>query len=69
MEEESTMDKDEVKGKFEQGKGYIKEKIGEATNDPDTEAEGAKERAKGKVREAYGEAKDKVKRAADEITE
>ena len=61
------MDKDEIKGKAEQAKGYVKEKLGEATNDPDLEAEGTADRAAGKVREGYGEVKDKVKRAADEL--
>jgi len=31
----SMPNKDEVKGKFRQAKGTVKEKIGRATNDPD----------------------------------
>jgi len=61
------MDKDEIKGKAEQAKGYVKEKVGQATNDPDLEAEGTADRAAGEVREGYGEVKDKVKRAIDEL--
>jgi uncharacterized protein YjbJ (UPF0337 family) len=63
------MDKDEIKGKAERAKGYAKEKLGQATNDPETENEGTAERLKGNVREQWGEAKDKVKRAADELAE
>jgi uncharacterized protein YjbJ (UPF0337 family) len=61
------MDKDEIKGKAEQAKGYVKEKVGQATDDPDLEAEGTADRAAGEVREGYGEVKDKVKRAIDEL--
>ena len=61
------MDKEEIKGKAEQAKGYVKEKVGQATNDPDLEAEGTADRAAGKVREGVGEVKDKVKRAVDEL--
>ena len=32
--------KDEVKGKVEQAKGVVKEKVGKATSDPDLQAEG-----------------------------
>jgi uncharacterized protein YjbJ (UPF0337 family) len=61
------MDKDEIKGKAEQVKGAAKEKIGQVTDDPETEAEGTAERAAGKIREGYGEVKDKAKRAIDEL--
>lgn len=37
----STPNKDEVEGKWEQAKGYVKDKTGEVTNDPELEAEGA----------------------------
>jgi uncharacterized protein YjbJ (UPF0337 family) len=63
------MDKDEIKGKAERAKGYVKEKLGQATNDPETESEGTAERVKGTVREQWGEVKDKAKRAADEVKE
>jgi uncharacterized protein YjbJ (UPF0337 family) len=61
------MDKNEIKGKAEQAKGYVKETVGEITNDADLEAEGTVERAAGKAREQFGEVKDKAKRAADEL--
>jgi uncharacterized protein YjbJ (UPF0337 family) len=38
------MNRDEIKGKAEKAKGYIKEEAGEALNDPELEAEGRGER-------------------------
>ncbi|HEX5816012.1 MAG TPA: CsbD family protein [Methylomirabilota bacterium] len=61
------MNQDELKGKAEKAKGYVKEKAGDITNDPELEAEGKAERAGGKVREGYGKVKEKVSEAADEI--
>ena len=65
------MNRDEIKGKAEKAKGYIKEETGEALNNPDLEAEGRGERAEGKVREELGKAKRKagevMKDAADKI--
>jgi uncharacterized protein YjbJ (UPF0337 family) len=54
------MNRDEIKGKADKAKGYIKEETGEAINDPDLEAEGRAERAAGKVREGFGKAKRKA---------
>ena len=59
------MDREEIKGKAEKAKGYIKEKTGEALNNPDLEAEGRGERAQGKLREGVGKAKRKVADAVD----
>jgi uncharacterized protein YjbJ (UPF0337 family) len=61
------MNKDEIKGKAEKAKGYVKEEIGEAVGNPDLEARGRAERAAGKVRESYGKAKDKVEETADDL--
>jgi uncharacterized protein YjbJ (UPF0337 family) len=61
------MNRDEMKGKAEKAKGYVKEEAGEILNDPDLEAEGKTERAGGKLREGFGEAKEKVNDAADNI--
>jgi len=61
------MNQDELKGKAEKAKGYVKEKAGDITNDPELEAEGKAERAGGKLREGYGKAKEKVSETADEI--
>ncbi len=42
----STPNKDEVEGKWEKAKGWVKDKTGEATNDPELEAEGEAQQAK-----------------------
>jgi uncharacterized protein YjbJ (UPF0337 family) len=61
------MNRDEIKGKAEKAKGYVKEETGEILNDPELEAEGRTERAGGKLREGFGKAKEKVSDAADSI--
>jgi uncharacterized protein YjbJ (UPF0337 family) len=61
------MNRDELKGKAEKAKGYVKEEAGEILNDPELEAEGKAERAGGKLREGFGKAKEKVSEAADSI--
>ena len=63
------MNNDEIKGKVEQAKGWVKDKAGEITNNPDLEAEGEAERIAGKVREGYGKAKEAVKDAADRASD
>jgi uncharacterized protein YjbJ (UPF0337 family) len=63
------MDRDEMKGKVEKAKGYVKEKAGEITDDPTLEAEGKIDRASGAVRESFGKAKRKVKEGIEEIAE
>jgi uncharacterized protein YjbJ (UPF0337 family) len=63
------MDRDEIKGKAEQAKGYVKEKAGELIDDPELEAEGTAERAGGAIREGFGTAKRKVKEGIEEIVE
>ena len=61
------MNRDELKGKAEKAKGYVKEEAGEVLNDPELEAEGKAERAGGKLREGFGKAKEKVSDVADDI--
>jgi len=51
------MNRDEIKGKAEKAKGYVKDKAGELLNDPELEAEGELERASGAVRDSVGRAK------------
>ena len=63
------MNRDEIKGKAEKAKGYIKEETGEAINDPELEAEGRDERASGKLREGFGKAKRKVGDALEDIAD
>ena len=53
--EDST--KDKVKGNVDQASGTVKEKLGQATNDPDLEDEGTGEKLKGKAQEKVGDIK------------
>ena len=46
---------DQAKGKMHEVKGAIKEKIGQATGDPNKEAEGQDEKVAGKVQKKVGE--------------
>jgi uncharacterized protein YjbJ (UPF0337 family) len=63
------MNRDEIKGKAEKAKGYVKDKAGEIINDPDLEAEGEAERAAGTVREGYGKAKRSVQEGIEDVAE
>jgi len=58
----SPVNKDRIKGKFEQIKGAVKERIGGATRDRSTQAEGFVEREKGKAREGLGKLEDDMAR-------
>ena len=62
---------DEVDGKFEQAKGWVKDKAGEITGDRELEAEGEADRAAGKGQEAWGKVKggvgDAIKGIGDAI--
>jgi uncharacterized protein YjbJ (UPF0337 family) len=63
------MNRDEIKGKAEKAKGYVKEKAGEVTGNRDLEAEGAAERAGGAVRETIGKVERKVEKVAEDLTD
>jgi len=58
---------DEIKGKFEQGKGTVKNKLGEMKGDRNMEAEGEAEHAKGETRETWGKFKRGVSNAVDSV--
>ncbi|HMJ09050.1 MAG TPA: CsbD family protein [Pyrinomonadaceae bacterium] len=49
--------KDEVKGKFDQAKGAVKDKVGELTGNERLEAEGEADRASGQTQETWGKFK------------
>jgi len=68
-EREGRMNRDEIRGKAEKAKGYIKEEAGELLNDPELEAEGRAERAAGNLREGFGKAKRKVGEAVDKVVD
>jgi uncharacterized protein YjbJ (UPF0337 family) len=59
------MDKDRIKGKVEQIKGDVKQRIGGATKDRSTQGEGWLEEKKGEVREGWGEMKDDARKRDD----
>ena len=61
------MNRDEIKGKAEKAKGYVKDKAGEILGNPELEAEGEAERAAGTVREGYGKAKRKVQESVEDV--
>lgn len=47
--------KDRIKGKFHELKGNVKEKAGQATNNPTLAAEGREEKLAGKVQKKVGQ--------------
>ena len=47
--------KDEMRGKFHEVKGKVKEKVGQATNDPNLVADGQDEHVAGKVQKKVGQ--------------
>ncbi len=59
------MNKDQIKGKIEEIKGDVKERIGGATKDRSTQAEGFLENKKGKVRGSVGDVKEEMERERD----
>lgn len=59
------MDSDRIKGPLKDVGGKLKEGWGEATNDPETEAEGQSDQLGGKVQNDWGETKDDVRDVFD----
>ena len=65
----SIPNKDEVEGKWEQAKGWVKDKAGEVTNDPELEAEGEAQNAAGDAQETWGKVKRNVGDAVESVGE
>ena len=61
--------RDEVKGKFDQAKGEVKETVGRAVNDRDLENEGRGDQAGGEIREGFGTARRTVGEAIEDLGE
>ena len=57
------MNKDTVKGTFDDAAGRAKRQAGEWTGDTRTQTEGAAQQVKGKIEKAVGDVKDAVKNA------
>jgi uncharacterized protein YjbJ (UPF0337 family) len=65
VEQEDTMNRDEIKGKAESIKGKVKQAAADLTDDPDLHDEGAVDEAAGDAQEAFGRAKRKVGEAVE----
>ncbi len=63
----SMPNKDEVRGKFRQAKGTVKEKVGRATNDPEMIQESKDDKAAGRTQETFGKARRKVGDAIKDV--
>jgi uncharacterized protein YjbJ (UPF0337 family) len=61
--------KDEMKGKWKKVKGSVKEKVGDATDNPELIQEGQDEKTSGRAQEGYGKARRKLGEAIEEIGE
>jgi uncharacterized protein YjbJ (UPF0337 family) len=61
------MNKDQVKGAAEQGKGKVKEAAGDLTGNKSLEREGEADQVKGKVQKNHGDAKENVKDGIDKL--
>jgi uncharacterized protein YjbJ (UPF0337 family) len=61
------MNKDEMEGKWEKAKGYVKEETGEATGDEELEEKGRAQRAAGAAQEKLGQAREKVGEAVEDL--
>lgn len=59
------MDKDRVSGKFDQGIGKAKEKLGEAVGNQKLANEGVADQVKGAAKETWGNAKDAARTTHD----
>ena len=60
------MDSDRIEGPLKEAGGKVKEEWGDATDNPETEAEGQQDQAEGKLQNEWGEAKDTGRDALDD---
>lgn len=58
---------DEIKGKFDQVKGKVKQGIGDAAGDQELHDEGVADQASGEIQEGFGTAKRKVGEAVKDL--
>ena len=63
----STPNKDEAQGTWEQIKGTVKDKVGEATGDDQLQAEGEAQNAEGQTQETWGKFKRGVSDTVDSV--
>jgi uncharacterized protein YjbJ (UPF0337 family) len=62
---EVSMDKDRVAGKFDQGIGKVKEKLGEAVGNQKLANQGVADQVKGAAKETWGNVKDAARTTHD----
>ena len=63
----TVMDREEVKGKADQGIGQAKEALGKITGSPDMQAEGVNQQVRGKARAGVGKVRDAAGSIADDV--
>ena len=61
------MNDDEIKGKFDQAKGKVKQGVGKALGDERMHDEGVADEASGEVQEGVGKLKSKVGEAVKDL--
>lgn len=61
------MDKDRIKGTFEQAKGKVKETAGKLTGDAKLQGKGKAQQVAGKFQNAVGGARDAAREAVEEM--
>lgn len=59
--QDSIMNKDQAKGRFEQAKGKMKEVVGKVFGKKDLEQKGKLQNTGGKIQAGYGDVKDDIK--------
>jgi uncharacterized protein YjbJ (UPF0337 family) len=69
LQEELTMNKDELDGKMDQVKGRVKQGVGDLTNDERLRDEGVADEAAGEVQEGFGRGRRKVGEAIEDLGE
>lgn len=61
------MNKDILKGKWNELKGKVKQKLGKLTDDDITQINGSYEELEGRLQKAYGYQKDQLKKELDDF--
>jgi uncharacterized protein YjbJ (UPF0337 family) len=62
------MTSEELKGKWTQFKGTVKQRWGRLTDDEIDQIEGERERLVGKIQEKYGKSREEAEREVDDYT-
>jgi uncharacterized protein YjbJ (UPF0337 family) len=65
LNQEETMNKDQVAGKVKDTAGRVERQVGEWTGDKESQVKGAAKQVEGKVQNTWGNVKDAGERALD----